>query len=107
MGGNHHLNGRGVLRYLAIDDSKIEPSRQVASNSENQADASSSPVNPPVLAQPSVEQQSQSDAQAQGKEDQYLATDMSGQCTLVKRCRTLSRLRRVIIPTAEQVRVDT
>jgi hypothetical protein len=42
-----------------------------------------------------------------GKEDQYLAADMSGQCTLVKRCRTLSRLRRVIIPTAEQVRVDT
>src|SRR6516162_10168105 len=27
-------NGRGVLQYLAIDDSKIEPSRQVASNSE-------------------------------------------------------------------------
>jgi hypothetical protein len=64
-------NGRGVLRYLAIDDSKIEPSRQVASNSENQAKANSSPVNPPVLAQPSLQQQSQSDAQAPAKEDQY------------------------------------
>jgi hypothetical protein len=28
--------GRGVLQYLAIDDSKIEPPGQVASNSENQ-----------------------------------------------------------------------
>src|SRR5215471_6586962 len=27
-------NGRGALQYLAIDDSKIEPSGQVASNSE-------------------------------------------------------------------------
>jgi hypothetical protein len=50
-------NGRGVLRYLAIDDSKIKPSRQVASNSENQAEVNSSPVNPPVLAQPSLKQQ--------------------------------------------------
>jgi hypothetical protein len=50
-------NGRGVLRYLAIDDSKIEPSRQVASNSENQAETNSSPINSPV------QQQSQSDAQ--------------------------------------------
>jgi len=61
-------NGRGVLRYLAIDDSKIEPSRQVASNSENQAEVNSSPVNPPVLAQPSLQQQSQSDVQAPAKE---------------------------------------
>ena len=66
-------NGRGVLRYLAIDDSKIEPSRQVASHSENQAESNSSPVSPPVVAQPSLQQQSQSDAQAQGKEDQYRA----------------------------------
>jgi hypothetical protein len=63
-------NGKGVLRYLAIDDSKIEPSRQVASNSENQAEVNSSPVNPPVLAQPSVQQQSQSDAQAQAKDEE-------------------------------------
>ncbi len=68
-------NGRGVLRYLAIDDSKIEPSRQVASNSENQAQSNSSPVNPPVVAPPSLQQQSQSDAQAQGKEDQYRAEE--------------------------------
>ena len=68
-------NGRGVLRYLAIDDSKIEPSRQVASNSENQAEVNSSPVNPPAVAQPSVKQQSQSDAHAQGKEDQYRAEE--------------------------------
>jgi hypothetical protein len=59
-------NGTGVLRYLTIDDSKIEPSRQAASNLENQA-ANSSPVNP------SVQQQSQSDAQAQAKEDEYRA----------------------------------
>src|SRR6516162_9191183 len=32
-------NGRGVLQYLAIDDSKIEPSGQVAPNSENQAES--------------------------------------------------------------------
>ena len=68
-------NGRGVLRYLAIDDSKIEPSRQVASNSKNQAQSNSSPVNPPVVAPPSLQQQSQSDAQAQGKEDQYRAEE--------------------------------
>ena len=64
-----------MLRYLAVDDLKIEPSRQVASNSENQADANSSPVNPPVVAPPSLQQQSQSDAQAQGKEDQYRAEE--------------------------------
>jgi hypothetical protein len=64
-------NGKGVLRYLAIDDSKIEPSRQAASNLENQAEANSSPVNSPVLAQPNLQQQSQSDAQTQAKEDQY------------------------------------
>ena len=63
-------NGRGLLRYLAIDDSKIEPSRQVASNSENQAEANSGLANSPVLAQPSLQQQSQSDAQAQAKENQ-------------------------------------
>jgi hypothetical protein len=43
--------GRGVLQYLAIDDSKIEPSRQVASNSENQAESNSSAVDPPVVHQ--------------------------------------------------------
>jgi hypothetical protein len=56
-------NGRGVLRYLAIDDSKIEPSRQVASHSENQAETNSSTVNPPVQQQ----------SQAQAKEDEYPA----------------------------------
>ena len=68
-------SGRGMLRYLATDDSKIEPSRQVASKSENQAESNSSPVSPPVVTQPSVQQQAQSDAQSQAqaeaKEDQY------------------------------------
>ena len=67
-------NGRGVLQYLAIDDSKIEPSRQVGSNSENQAESNSSTANPPVVSQPGLQQQSRSqteDAQAQAKEDQY------------------------------------
>ena len=67
--------GRGVLQYLAIDDSKIEPSRQVASNSENQAESNSSAVNPPVvITQPGLQQQSRSqteDAQAPAKEDLY------------------------------------
>src|SRR5262249_23865302 len=40
-------NGRGVLQYLAIDNSKIEPSLRVASNSENQAQSNSIAVNPP------------------------------------------------------------
>jgi hypothetical protein len=61
--------GRGVLQYLAI-----EPSRQVASNSENQAETNSSAVNPPVVTQPGLQQQSRSqteDAQAPAKEDLY------------------------------------
>jgi hypothetical protein len=61
-----------VLQYLAIDDSKIEPSRQVASNSENQAESNSSAVNPAVVTQPGLQQQSRSqteDAQAQAKEE--------------------------------------
>ena len=79
-------NGKGVLRYLAIDDSKIEPSRQIASNkpapaptpsfeSGNQTMSSQGRANPPVAAQPSLQQQelrSQTeDAQAQGKESEY------------------------------------
>jgi uncharacterized membrane protein len=65
-----------VLQYLAIDDSKIEPSRQVASNSENQAESNSSAVNPPAVTQPGLQQQSrsqteQAQAQAQAEEDQY------------------------------------
>src|SRR5215472_9565276 len=67
-------NGRGVLQYLAIDDSKIEPSGQVASNSENQAESNSSAVGPPAVTQPGLQQQSRSQtehAQAQAKEDQY------------------------------------
>ena len=62
-------SGRGVLQYLAIDDSKIEPSRQVASNSQNQAESNSSTVNPPVVTQPGLQQAE--DAQAQAKEDQH------------------------------------
>jgi hypothetical protein len=54
-------NGKGVLRYLAIDDSKIEPSRQVAANADNQAQSNSNPVNSPAVTQRSLEQQSQSD----------------------------------------------
>jgi hypothetical protein len=67
-------NGRGALQYLAIDDSKIEPSGQVASNSENQAESNSSAVNPPAVTQPGLQRQSRSQtghAQAQAKEDQY------------------------------------
>ncbi len=56
-------NGRGVLRYLAIDASKIESSRQVASNqpapaptlsleSGNQTRSSQGPANPPASNQP-------------------------------------------------------
>jgi hypothetical protein len=75
-------NGRGVLQYLAIDDSKIESSRQVASNSENQAESNSSTVNPPVVTQPSLQQQSRSlteDAQAQAKGDQYRQEEVKRQ----------------------------
>ena len=75
-------NGRGVLQYLAIDDSKIELSRQVASNSENQVESNSSTVNPPVVSQPVLQQQSRSqteDAQAQAKEDQYRQDDAKQQ----------------------------
>jgi hypothetical protein len=71
-------NGRGVLQYLAIDDSKIEPFGQVASNSENQAESNSSAVDPPAVTQPGLQQQSRSqteDAQAQAKEDQYRHED--------------------------------
>jgi hypothetical protein len=56
-------NGKGVLRYLAIDDSKIEPSRQVAANVDNQSQSNSNPVNPPAVTQPSLGQQSQSGAE--------------------------------------------
>jgi len=56
-------NGRGALQYLAIDDSKIEPSGQVASNSENQAESNSSAVNPPAVTQPGLQQQSRSETQ--------------------------------------------
>jgi hypothetical protein len=56
-------SGKGVLRYLAIDDSKIEPSRQVAVNTDNQAQSNPNPVNPPAVAQPNLEQQPQSNEQ--------------------------------------------
>jgi len=55
--------GKGVLRYLAIDDSKIESSRQVAANTDNQAKSNPNPVNPPAITQPSSEQQPKSNAQ--------------------------------------------
>jgi len=61
-------NGRGVLQYLAIDDSKIEPSGQVASNSENQAESNSSAVNPPVVTQPGLQQQYRSQTYRQEDE---------------------------------------
>jgi len=67
-------SGRGVLQYLAIDDSKIEASGQVASNSENQAESNSSALNPPAITQPSLQQQSRSQtehAQVQAIGDQY------------------------------------
>ena len=68
---NFDRDGRGALQYLAIDDSKIEPSRQVAANSENEAGLNSNPVSPSVVAQPTVPQRSPSDAQAQAEEDQH------------------------------------
>jgi hypothetical protein len=52
-------SGKGVLRYLAIDDSKIEPSRQVGSNSKNQNVSNLNSVNPSVATRPSSQQQSQ------------------------------------------------
>jgi hypothetical protein len=56
-------SGKGVLRYLAIDDSKIEPSRQVAASTDNQAQSNPNPVNPPAVTLPIPEQPPQSDAQ--------------------------------------------
>ena len=67
-------NGRGVLQYLAIDDSKIESSRQVISNSETHAESNSSAVNPLLVTPLGLQQQSRSQtesAQVQAKEDQY------------------------------------
>jgi len=61
-------NGKGILRYLAIDDSKIEPSRQIAANSENQAESNLNSGNPPVVTRPSSQQQSQTGAQSQDGE---------------------------------------
>ena len=70
--GTFDQNGRGVLQYLAIDDSKIEPIRQVASNSENQAESNSSAVNPPLVTPLQQQSRSQTEsAQARAKEDQY------------------------------------
>jgi hypothetical protein len=54
-------SGKGVLRYLAIDDSKIEPSRQIAANTDNQAQSNSNPVNPPAVTQPNFQDQPRSD----------------------------------------------
>ena len=67
-------NGRGVLQYLAIDESKIESSRQVTSNSEIHAESNSSTVDSPVVTQSGLQQQSRSlteDAQTKTKEGQY------------------------------------
>jgi hypothetical protein len=55
-------NGKGVLRYLAIDDSKIEPPHQIAASADNQVQSNSNPVNPSAVVQPSL-QPSQSDAE--------------------------------------------
>jgi hypothetical protein len=54
-------SGKGVLRYLAIDDSKIEPSRQIAANTDSQAQSNSNPVNPPAVTQPNLQDQPRSD----------------------------------------------
>lgn len=54
-------SGKGVLRYLAIDDSKIEPARQIAANTDNQAQSNSNPVNPPAVTQPTLQEQARSD----------------------------------------------
>jgi hypothetical protein len=81
-------NGRGVLQYLAIDDSKIEPSRQVTSNSEIRAESNSSAVNPPVVTQPGLQQQSRSqteDARTKAKEDQYRQEEVKLQVEEVDR----------------------
>lgn len=65
-------SGRGVLRYLAIDDSKIEPSRQVALNSDNQGEPNS--VGPSVVTPPSAQRPLQSRAEnAQAEADRSLA----------------------------------
>jgi hypothetical protein len=78
-------NGRGLLRYLAVDASQIEASGQVASNqpsppprleSKNQYIASQGAASPPVVTQPNLKEQSRSqkeDTQAQAKQDRYRA----------------------------------
>jgi hypothetical protein len=75
-------SGKGVLRYLAIDDSRIEPSRQVAANQpapaptpsfESGNQTTSGAANPPVVAQPTLQEQLRSqteDHQAQVTESQ-------------------------------------
>ncbi|HEY7220880.1 MAG TPA: hypothetical protein VH985_21075 [Candidatus Binatia bacterium] len=67
-------SGKGVLRYLAIDDSKIEPSRQIAANSDNQAQSNSNLVNAPAVMQPDSQQQPRSDA-----EDKQRLAEATGQ----------------------------
>jgi hypothetical protein len=65
-------NGRGVLQYLAIDDSKIEPSRQVASNLENQVESNLGVINLPVVTRLPQQSRSQTEeAQAGANETQY------------------------------------
>jgi hypothetical protein len=56
-------SGKGVLRYLAIDDSKIEPSRQIAANADNQQQSTANPVNPPAVTEPDSQQLPRSDAE--------------------------------------------
>jgi hypothetical protein len=79
-------NGRGVLRYLAIDDSKIEPSRQVVANppapvpaasfeSGTQTTSSKGSSISPLVAQPGQQSRSQTeDTQAQLTENQSATT---------------------------------
>jgi hypothetical protein len=79
-------NGRGVLRYLAIDDSKIESSRQVAANpptplpapsfeSGNQTTSSQGRSISPLVTQPGQQLRSQTeDTQVQVTENQSAST---------------------------------
>jgi hypothetical protein len=111
-------NGKGVLRYLAIDDSKIEPSRQVAANqsapaptpsfdSGNQTTSSQGPANPPLVAQSDQQLQSQTeDSQAQVTENQSAPTlnHESGNQTTSSQGRAISPL---VAQPGQQLRSQT
>jgi hypothetical protein len=63
-------NGKGVLRYLAIDDSKIEPTRQIAANADSQAQSTPNQVNSSGVTQPDLQQQSQSDVEEKQRQEE-------------------------------------